>query len=517
MSPLAAVLVVAATAGILLLLLPFALHRTLLLRLARRPRPRERRAPWHEDHLPVVTVQLPVYNERHVVERLVDAACALEHPRDRLEVQVLDDSTDDTTARAEARAVLWRARGVDVRVLRRGGRRGFKAGALAHGTRHARGELLLVLDADFVPAPDLLRRLLPPFRDPRVGMVQARWDHLNEDANALTRAQALLLDGHFFLEHGARYAAGRFFNFNGTAGIWRRRCVESAGGWRADTLTEDLDLSYRAQMAGWRFVFLEDVGVPAELPERVGALEVQQRRWAQGGVQTARKVLPRLLRGPWPRAVKAEAVFHLCGHLAHPLTVALGLLLFPSAVARRALGLDGLLALDLALFALATGPFLGFYATAARRRGRPWGRVLRGVPGALSTGIGLSASVTRAVLRGLRRGDADPFERTPKRGAVPRPAYAAGARRGDTALELSLGSVMLMYLAVALAGAYWAQVPFLLLFASGWLGLGLRAVADARAAGRADRVAQEEGEDRRPEEEARPHRLRPRPGVVVGA
>ncbi|MBW3534148.1 MAG: glycosyltransferase [Gemmatimonadetes bacterium] len=516
MTPAFATMVLAATAAVLALLVPFALHRSHLLRLSRRAPPAATRTPVPEEALPVVTVQLPVFNERHVVERLVDAACALDYPRERLEVQVLDDSTDDTTARAQASAAAWRERGVDVRVIRRGRRDGFKAGALAHGVERARGEMFLVLDADFVPPPDLVRRLLPPFQDASVGMVQARWDHLNEDENGLTRAQALLLDGHFFLEHGARYASGRFFNFNGTAGMWRRRCVEEAGGWRADTLTEDLDLSYRAQMAGWRFVFLEDVGVPAELPARVGALEVQQRRWAQGGIQTARAVLPRLVCGPWPWRVKTEAVFHLCGHLAHPLTVLLGLLLFPSAVARRTLGLERLLALDLALFAMATGPFLAFYATAARRRDRPWRLVLPGVLRTLSVGIGLSAPVGRAVLRGLGRAG-DPFVRTPKRGAAARASYAGGGRVGDTTLELALGGIMVVYMTLAVTGGYWAQIPFLLLFASGWLGLGGRALLDGPTARRPQSFAEKEHDDRAPQEETRPEGLRPRAGLPVGA
>jgi len=316
------------TAAVLALLLPFASHRTHLLWLARRPRPRV--GAW-EGPLPVVTVQLPVYNERDVVERLIDAACGMDYPRDRLEVQVLDDSTDDTVAAAAARVEVWQSRGVRVSHLRRDVRTGFKAGALAFGAAQARGDLLLVLDADFVAPPGLVHDLLGPFQDQGVGMVQARWDHLNAEENRLTRAQALVLDGHFFFEQGGRYVGGRFFNFNGTAGMWRRSCLEDAGGWQADTLTEDLDLSYRAQMRGWRFVFLEDVGVPAEVPASVGALEVQQRRWAQGGIQTARKLLPALLRGPWPGRVKTEAAVHLLGHLAHPLTLALALLLFPSA------------------------------------------------------------------------------------------------------------------------------------------------------------------------------------------
>ena len=331
MSDWLAIAVLAAASGTLVLLVPFALHRMWLVLAARRPRPEPEE--W-EGSLPRVTVQLPVYNEEGVIERLIDAAASLCYPQDRLEIQVLDDSTDRTTERAASRVTRWRSRGVDIRHLRRSGRAGYKAGALAHGLEQARGDFLLILDADFVPQPDLIHRLLGPFVDREVGMVQARWDHLNERESQLTRCQARLLDAHFFFEQGGRWAAGRFLNFNGTAGMWRREALEDAGGWSADTLTEDLDASYRAQMAGWRFVFRPLVGVPAELPGTVRDLELQQKRWAQGGIQTARKVLPGLVRGPWPPAIKREAAVHLLGHLAHPLTLGLGILIVPSALAR---------------------------------------------------------------------------------------------------------------------------------------------------------------------------------------
>jgi hypothetical protein len=545
------VAVLAAASLVLGLLLPLAFHRLHLLALARRRRPEEIRGPWPEGELPVITVQLPVYNERRVVERLLDAACSLDYPRDRLEIQLLDDSTDETRVRAARRVAHWRSRGVDVRHVRREDRRGFKAGALAEGVRRARGDFFLVLDADFVPGPDLARRLLPPFRDPGVGMVQARWDHLNEHRNGRTRAQALLLDGHFFLEHGGRYAGGRFFNFNGTAGMWRRRCLEEAGGWQADTLTEDLDLSYRAQMEGWRFVFLEDVGVPAELPARVAGLEIQQKRWGRGGIQTARKILPRLLRGPWSWAVKLEGVAHLAGHLAHPLTLLLGLLILPSAWARRSLGLDHLLAVDLLVFAAATLPFLLFYGTAARRRRRPWRSVVPAVARTLALGVGLSAAVSRAVVGGLVSGRVD-FVRTPKDGGGDRPAYRPRHGWGDTVLELILGSYMVVCLGVSAATGLWAQLPFLLLFAAGYLGLGVPGLrervsrdpvgpasgtgsvhvggsgvggpvpagrwADGPAEDTTDPGAggEEEHQDRSPENHPPPDRLRPLAGVQEG-
>lgn len=518
---LLAVAVVAAHGVVLALLLPFASHRTFLLLLSRRslppsspaapsmapadPVPAATDSPTAEGQpAPRVTVQLPVFNESRVVERLIDATCRLSYPRDRLQVQVLDDSTDETTALAKGRARFWRRRGVDVTVLRRPAREGFKAGALAAGLGRATGEFLLILDADFLPRPDLLRRLLPAMSDPGVGMVQARWDHLNEPDSWLTRAQAVLLDGHFFFEQAGRYRGRRFFNFNGTAGLWRRQALEDAGGWQFDTLTEDLDVSYRAQMAGWRFAFLEEVGVAAELPPAPGALLVQQRRWAQGGVQTARKVLPRLARGPFPAKVKLEAFVHLCGHLAHPLALALSLLIVPAAFARRALGLDGLWWLDGAVFLAAAGPFVAFYLAAARKRGRRWGASLRGVGSALALGAGLSLLLCRSALRGLRRRQ-DPFERTPKRGNAPpsngEPAAAPFPGRGAAR---AAGAVMVAAAAVALATGFWASLPFLALFASGHLALG-----GAAAAGGLRGFRQQKRPHGKPEGDQGPRRLWP--------
>jgi cellulose synthase/poly-beta-1,6-N-acetylglucosamine synthase-like glycosyltransferase len=300
--------------GTLAPLVLFALHRVYLFLSACRERPEVDR--WILA-LPRVTVQLPVYNEAAVVIRLIDAAAVLSYPRDLLEIQVLDDSDDGTSARAAEQIRYWRDRGVRIDHLRRSRRDGYKAGALARGLEEATGDFLLVLDADFVAPENLVHDLLGPFMDHRVGMVQARWDHLNEAESQLTRCQARLLDAHFFFEQGGRWASGCFMNFNGTGGMWRREALLDAGGWSSDTLTEDLDISYRAQMAGWRFAFRPMIGVPAELPRTVRDLELQQKRWAEGGIQTARKLLPTLLRGPWPLAIKREASVHLLGCSAH--------------------------------------------------------------------------------------------------------------------------------------------------------------------------------------------------------
>lgn len=461
-------------------LVGYSLHRGWLLRLSRRlagerARPGAWSGPW-----PQVTVQLPIYNERFVVERLLDAVAALDYPRDRLEIQVLDDSTDETAPLARSRVEEHAARGVPMRYLRRPSREGYKAGALAWGLERARGEYVLILDADFVPPPDLLRRLLPPFRDPRVGMVQARWGHLNEEENWLTRVQALSLDAHFHFEHGARSAAGLFFNFNGTAGMWRAACIRDAGGWQADTLTEDLDLSYRAQMRGWRFVYLPDVVVPGELPRTIRAFKMQQARWARGGMQTARKVLPELLRGEWPLRIKAEAVAHLTGHLAYLLTLALTVLVVPAAIVRFHQGQSLLLLVDLALFVGGIGPLALYYAATLRASGRrPWPAVLYRFPRVLAVGIGLSVNNGRAVLLGLLDRRPAEFVRTPKRGgASGGRAYRARFSPWSTAVE----TVLAAYLGAGVAYALWMGIypslPFLLLFLSGFTAVAASSVVE---------------------------------------
>lgn len=517
MSPTFATIVLAAGAVVLAGLLPFAMHRTLLLRASRGDR-RPRFRQW-EGPLPTVTVQLPVYNEWAVVDRLIDAACTLEYPRHLLDIQVLDDSTDDSVNLAAARVAEWRARGVRIDHIRRSDRAGFKAGALAVGVERSSAEFLLVLDADFVPPTDLLNRLIGPFMDPSVGMVQARWDHLNERENGLTRAQALLLDGHFYFEQGGRYAAHRFFNFNGTAGVWRRECLLDAGGWESDTLTEDLDLSYRAQMKGWTFEYLGDVGVPAELPSDVLSLEVQQKRWAQGGIQTARKVLPQLWRGRWPLGIKIEGAVHLLGHLAHPLTVLLAVVLFPATLAREALGLDRWIWLDTALFMSATGPFVLFYMSAARKRGRPWVGSLASVARTLALGVGLSAPVSIAVLRGLL-GRNDPFRRTPKSGDGAGRRYTLRATSLDLALKLFMAAWSGGAVAWAVAAGLWGSLPFLLLFAIGYGWLALGALTPIRLhgppPGSAEAVRNEKTKERQPNGRAYDRRLRPFPGAVKG-
>jgi len=409
---------------------------------------------------PTVTVQLPLYNERYVARRAVDACAALDYPRDRLELQVLDDSTDDTAEIAAEAVARWRRRGLDAVHVRRPRRDGYKAGALANGLSFARGDLVAVFDADFVPAPDFLRRTVPRLRDPALGLVQARWGHLNADASGLTRAQAALLDAHFAIEQGGRHAAGWWLHFNGTAGVWRRAAIEAAGGWHADTLTEDLDLSYRAQLAGVRLHYDDGLPVPAELPESLAAWRRQQFRWTKGTAETARKLLGRVLRAPLPRATRVQAALHLLSFAVYPALLAVALV-HPVVMTAHARGLgvpDALVAgLGAGVVALA-GMALA-HALTQRARHADWPRRLLGFPWWLAASMGLAASNTRAVWEGLRRRPS-PFERTPKGGG-----YAV---REGGGVEAALCVYAVAGAGALAASGAWAAIPFQLLFAAGF-------------------------------------------------
>ncbi|MEY3312305.1 MAG: hypothetical protein RL348_1654, partial [Bacteroidota bacterium] len=267
---------------------------------------------------PQVTIQLPVFNEVYVVERLVKAVCEMEYPIDKLEIQLLDDSTDETVEVSRRIVSEYSSKGFDIKHIHRIDRSGFKAGALKSGLETAKGEYVGIFDADFVPNTDFLQKTIPHFQNAEIGMVQTRWEHLNEDYSYLTRAQALALDGHFVIEQQVRNKAGFFINFNGTAGIWRKSCIEDAGNWHADTLAEDLDLSYRAQLRGWKFMFLNDVTSPAELPADINGLKTQQFRWTKGAVETAIKLLPMVWKSSLPLKIKAECTVHLTSNIVFP-------------------------------------------------------------------------------------------------------------------------------------------------------------------------------------------------------
>ncbi len=468
--------------GTLIVLASYGVHRCLLVFLYLRHRDRRALPPPDPPTWPKVTVQLPVYNERYVVARLIDAVASLDYPRGSLEIQVLDDSTDDTGEIAAARVEALRKEGVDIHHVRRSNRHGFKAGALAEGLARARGEFVAVFDADFVPLRDYLRRSIPYFSAPEVGVVQARWGHLNRDYSLLTRAQAILLDGHFVIEHGARYRSGRFFNFNGTAGVWRRACIEDAGGWQCDTLTEDLDLSYRAQMRGWRFVFVPEIVAPAELPVEMNAFKSQQGRWAAGAIQTGRKILPALLRSPLPWRVKLEGAVHLTGNLAYALMVVVSLLIFPTLLI-RANHRGGTIAFlfDASLFLAASASVVSFYALSQRECYSDWRRQLRYLPLVLAVGIGMCVNNAAAVLRGLKERGGD-FVRTPKHGIAAKGeswigSLYSGRRTLLPLIEIAYGSAFTAAVVYAVRHGLWVSAVFLTLFASGFLYVGILSLA----------------------------------------
>jgi cellulose synthase/poly-beta-1,6-N-acetylglucosamine synthase-like glycosyltransferase len=459
--------------AILVLLAIYGVHRYVLAGRYLRARHRlthPRSPAW----LPPVTVQLPIFNERHVAERLIESVCALDYPRELLEIQVLDDSDDETVEICAAAVARKSALGHRVLHLRRGSREGYKAGALAYGLERAKGGLVAVFDADFVPASDFLTQVVAEFEEPSVGMVQARWGHLNRDYSAFTRVQALMLDGHFLIEHSARAATDCFFNFNGTAGVWRRRCIETSGGWQADTLTEDLDLSYRAQLAGWRFVYLPEVVVQGEVPVDLNSFKSQQRRWAKGALQTARKLFPEILRSRLPARVKCEAFFHLTASMSYLLLTLLTLLFPLTMVIRHEHGDWAALYGEIPVLVLSTASVCAFYLIAQRRVGR---RRPTQILFLMAVGVGVALSNAAALVEALF-GRRSPFQRTPKFGVVHR---GDGWRQSSYRVpvgwvgiaEIGCALYFALALAYAIAHGIWMAIPFLLLFLSGYAYVGV--------------------------------------------
>ena len=470
---------------VLIVLAIYGWHRYYLVYLYMRNRDKEPRADAPLNPLPVVTIQLPLYNEMYVADRLIESVCAIAFPRALLEIQVLDDSTDETQSIAELAVRRYAVQGIDIKYYHRANRTGFKAGALEAGLKLARGEFIAIFDADFIPAPDFLDRLMPHFTDPQVGMVQARWGHINQDYTLLTKIQSILLDGHFVLEHGGRNRSGRFFNFNGTAGIWRRAAIDDAGGWQHDTLTEDLDLSYRAQLRGWRFVFRSDVIAPAEVPVEMNAFKSQQHRWAKGSIQTCCKLLPRLLRANLPIAVKAEAFFHLTANFNYPLMCVLSLLMFPAMVIRYNMGWYEMLLIDVPLFFAATFSVCNFYMVCQREIHRDWRARIKYLPFLMSIGIGLSINNTRAVFEALFNRQSE-FMRTPKyRIEGETDEWVSKKYRQSVAvqplIELALGLYFTFTVFYALTNQIYGTVPFLVLFQIGFLYTGLVSIVQQYA------------------------------------
>lgn len=393
----------------------YGIHRYSIIYLFLKNRKNEPKPLREFEELPLVTVQLPIFNEYFVVERLLESVSKLNYPKDKLQIQVLDDSNDETVELTQARVDQMRAEDWDITVVRRSSRVGFKAGALEEGQKTARGEYIFILDADFVPVPDMLQKAIHYFTDPKVGMIQTRWGHINRSYSLLTRVQAMFLDGHLLLEQTARCRSGRFFNFNGTAGVWRKSCIEAAGGWQHDTLTEDLDLSYRAQMRGWRFIFLKDVVTPAELPVDMNGFKSQQHRWTKGSVQTCKKILPQLWKSDLPLIIKLEATAHLTSNFAYLLLAGLCVLLHPGS----GIKLEGwwyIFVIDIPIFLAASGSVAAFYLCAQiHLHPKNWLREMLLLPLLLALGIGMSLNNAKAVLEALFNQESG-FERTPKYG-----------------------------------------------------------------------------------------------------
>ncbi len=443
-------------------------------------------APREFPDLPPVTIQLPMFNERYVATRVIEAAARMDYPRHLLQIQVLDDSTDDSAEIARSTCQRLRETGQDIQYIHRNNRFGYKAGALENGLATAKGEFIAIFDADFIPPSDMLRGVIHHFTDPAIGCVQTRWEHINRRHSLLTCCQAIFLDGHFVIEHAARNRSGRFINFNGTGGVWRKSAIVSSGGWQHDTLTEDLDLSYRAQLCGWHLVFLPKMICPAELPPEIVAFKRQQHRWTKGSVQTAVKLLPSLLKKPLPLRVKVEAFLHLCSGVVYPMAVLLSLLLFPTFF----LGGPGILfpaspvlrGTLLTMFIILTFSAGTFYMVAQRELGESWIRAIVRMPMLMAVAMGISLTNSLAVLEALFRHESE-FTRTPKYGIqcdTPSNAWksrAAGFRQKINWLpfaEIGLGLYLLLcaIAAVVLQRAEMC-VPFLLIFMCGYLYVGI--------------------------------------------
>ena len=464
----------------------YGLHRYALVFMYYRNRKNRTLEPTSRfAELPRITVQLPIFNEQYVVDRLVEAICKLEYPREKLDIQVLDDSTDETVNIASAVVERYAALGQPITYIHRTNREGFKAGALANGLLTAQGDLVAIFDADFIPPEDWLLRVVHYFSDPYIGMVQTRWTHLNRDYSFLTEVEAILLDGHFVLEHGGRARSGVFFNFNGTGGMWRRQAIEDAGGWQHDTLTEDTDLSYRAQLKGWRFKYIQDIECPAELPIEMTAFKIQQARWAKGLVQTGKKVLPMVFRSDVPLRVKIEAWYHLTANISYPLMIIFSMLLMPAMIIRSFGGWFQMLVIDLPLFMASTFSISSFYLVSQKELfPRRWYRTFLFLPFLMSFGIGLTLTNTRAVLEALF-GVKSAFKRTPKYRVQCKADKAMGQkyrrRLGIVPwLELLVGAYFAVMCWYAYgSGNYWT-IPFLLLFVVGYWCTGLMSLLQGR-------------------------------------
>lgn len=497
---------------ILLMVATYGFHRYILLYLYRKYKHNTYTPSKNFAELPRITVQLPMYNEDLVAQRIINATCLIDYPLDKLEIQVLDDSTDHSAEIAKASVAEWAAKGYPITYVHRDNRVGYKAGALAEGMKQSTGDFIAIFDADFIPPKDILQNVVHYFSDDKIGMVQVRWDHLNRDASLLTKSQAIFLDGHFVIEHTARNRSGRFMHFNGTAGVWRRTCIEDGGGWEHDTLTEDLDLSYRCQMKGWQFVYLPQFCAPAELPPEMIGFKQQAHRWTKGSVQTAIKLLPKVLKSKHlSKGIKIEAFFHLTNTVVYPLMVILTVMMFPTFY--------GTLSplkphswsqyiFSASLFVLATCSASTFFVFSQRELfGKEAGwRSLLYMPVLMGLGVGISLNNAKAVLEaiwGAIRKKPSEFVRTPKYGVTgkARQSYARGKQENSAPrvpqfltlkrlalpiVEIAFGCYMAscIWISVWYLCGLWpdqpksgiASLPFLLIFAGGYFYVGVGSV-----------------------------------------
>ncbi len=465
------------------ILFGFGIHGLVLLiyyRKTSKETPKELLIP---KDLPQVTIQLPMYNEMYVVERLIKSVCNIEYPKDKLEVQILDDSTDETQTICQNIVKEYQMKWFDISYIHRTNRQGFKAGALKEGLVVAKGEFVAIFDADFIPKREFLMKTVPHFQNPNIGMVQTRWEHLNEDESYLTKAQALALDGHFVIEQQVRNKAGFFINFNGTAGIWRKSCIEDAGNWQADTLTEDLDLSYRAQLKGWKFVFLNNVTSPAELPADINALKTQQFRWTKGAVETAVKILPKVWKADLPPKVKFECFIHLTSNIVFPFIILVALLNVPLVIIKNTVaGVDVYYSL-MSVFVLASVSTFLFYTFSQKAIHWDWQRRLMLFPVFLAGSMGFAVTNTKAVFEGLI-GKKSEFARTPKQGDILKEKakdikYRQRKISPVVFFELGLALYFVFGISISIFYLEIAAIPFQLMFLIGFGTIGIMSLKHA--------------------------------------
>ena len=435
----------------------------------------------HLDELPLVTLQLPLFNERYVIRRLIDACMRIEYPKDKLEIQILDDSTDDSVEIVREHIQQFINAGYDIKHIHRTNRAGYKAGALKEGLETARGEFVAIFDADFIPRKKFLLRTLPYFyKDDKIGLVQTRWEHLNRDYSVITKTQAIALDGHFIIEQAVRNRAGFYINFNGTAGIWRKQCIFDAGNWEADTLTEDLDLSYRAQMKGWKFKYLVNFTSPAELPVDINSLKSQQFRWTKGAIETAKKIYPRVLKSNLPFKMKMQSFVHLWSNLAYPFILIAGILNLPVLLIKLGGGFDEFYKL-MSVFVFAFISSFLFYLHSQKDVYPDWQKRIIFFPVFLAGSMGMSINNTKAVLEGLF-GKKSEFVRTPKYQASDNINSRDEKKYMTKKIPFTsyLEAIMSMYCFVgvgfAVANAQIAAIPFQLMFALGFGSIGFLSI-----------------------------------------